>query len=361
MLTDAAIKRLRATDKDRVVSDTHGLYVKVYTSGAKKFMVRRMVAGKTSWATIGSYPDMSLAEARAKTTTPTASSISVQDAKDEWLGHVRKTYKSPDQVVWRMSKYVVPELLSTKLRLVTREMLSSKLSGVSNNNGPVIANRVLGDIKQFMSYCVQRGWLDDSPAALLSRKIVGGKEKSRDRVLTDDELAHLIRLLRDPGRIQSKTRYAMAIALLTGQRSGEVRGFTKSQLTSKAWVVPPQITKNGITSRVVRTPLLNAIFESVVKQHGSAPFDGMDGQTLARVPARLKLGWTPHDLRRTMATHMAEMGVMPHIVEKCLNHKMGGVMEIYNRADYLDEKRAAWRLWHRKLLRLRKKAPSEGG
>jgi integrase len=88
----------------------------------------------------------------------------------------------------------------------------------------------------------------------------------------------------------------------------------------------------------------------------------MDGQTLARVPARLKLGWTPHDLRRTMATHMADMGVMPHVIEKCLNHKMAGVMAVYNRAEYAAEKKAAWQLWQRKLLRLRKKeAPGEGG
>ena len=52
---------------------------------------------------------------------------------------------------------------------------------------------------------------------------------------------------------------------------------------------------------------------------------------------------------------MADMGVMPHIIEKCLNHKMAGVMAIYNRAEYAAEKKAAWRKWQLKLLRLRKK------
>lgn len=355
MLTDAAIKRLRASDKDRVVSDANGLYVKVYTSGAKKFMVRRMVAGKTSWTTLGSYPEMSLAEARAKALAPSPNSITVGAAAAEWLFHVGKTYRSSEQVVWRMNKHVLPHFSATRLRLLTRAEIASHLLTLSERNGPVIANRCLGDIKQFMLYCVQRGWLDDSPAALLSKKVVGGKEKSRDRVLTDDEIAHLLHLLTDPGRLQPKTRLALALLLATGQRSAEVRGLHKDEIAQSEWTIPPHRTKNGIASRVSLTLPVQLLCRKALSVESPEPFSGMDGQTLARVPARLKLGWTPHDLRRTMATHMAEMGVMPHIVEKCLNHKMAGVMAIYNRAEYATEKKAAWRLWQRKLLRLRKK------
>jgi len=60
-----------------------------------------------------------------------------------------------------------------------------------------------------------------------------------------------------------------------------------------------------------------------------------------------------------MATRMADMGVEPYIVEKCLNHKMSGVMAIYNHAEYLPQKKAAWRLWARYLLRLRASAKKE--
>jgi integrase len=65
--------------------------------------------------------------------------------------------------------------------------------------------------------------------------------------------------------------------------------------------------------------------------------------------------FTPHDLRRSMATQLAERGVQPHIIEKMLNHRMEGVWAVYNRYEYLPERQAAWRMWGATLAGLRRK------
>lgn len=62
--------------------------------------------------------------------------------------------------------------------------------------------------------------------------------------------------------------------------------------------------------------------------------------------------WTPHDLRRTASTQMSNIGIMPHIVEKILNHSMQGVMAVYNRSEYLPEKMEAMKIWSEKVKKL---------
>ena len=180
---------------------------------------------------------------------------------------------------------------------------------------------------------------------------------------SDAELYQLIVEIRSD-RFGVLTRYALALLLLTGQRSSEVRGIRKAEVKPGVWIIPSTRTKNGKEQRVelggkTTKTLLSLLF----KEYGSVPFDGMERQVVARSMSRMGFTpkVTPHDLRRTMATRMADLGVAPHIIEKCLNHTLGGVMAVYNRAEYVAEKRAAWRLWERHLLRVRKKAPEVGG
>ena len=77
---------------------------------------------------------------------------------------------------------------------------------------------------------------------------------------------------------------------------------------------------------------------------------------------RLGAFFTPHDLRRTFASRMADLGVAPHVIEKILNHKLEGMMAVYNHAEYMPEREAAMKLWGLKVAALRrKKSPALGG
>lgn len=352
-LTTTTINSLKSKDKDQFHADGNGLYLRVSVSGSKTFLYRSRQNGKARWVTLGSYPAMSLADARKRVVTlgSAPDKITVQTAYDEWVKHINKRYKSPLQITQRMGKHFTPAYGGKPVASVTRAQLSTLLTGIAET-APVQANRLLGDLKLFFNYSVERGWVDVSPAEAITRKTVGGTEASRDRVLTDKEIADLIRELRSD-RFHLPTRYALALLLVTGQRSGEVRGLTKSELgfESGVWRLPPHRTKNNSTQVVTLPKRCFTLMNSAIKELGSAPFKGMEGQTLSRAVKRMGVTWTPHDLRRTMATRMADMGVAPHVVEKCLNHTMGGVMAVYNRAEYAVEKKAAWRLWVRYILR----------
>jgi integrase len=365
-LTDKMVAALKPGPKGRFVADGEGLYVRVHPSGARVFMYRSRRGGSSLWITLGSYPSLSLAAARRKAASHSSglidSRMTVKLSHEARLLHIAKTYKSPLQVKQRMELHFVPKFGDKLLADVTRAEVSALLTKVAAS-APVQANRLLTDIKLLFSYAVERGWLDNSPVALLSSKTVGGRESARDRVLDDDELRRLIGVLRTD-RFAVPTRLALALCLLTGQRSGEVRGVTTAEVKGGVWTLPKQRTKNGKGHKVYlgKTPKL--LFRLGFKALGSSPFGEMPNQVLSRATTRMAFTtpFTPHDLRRTMATHMAEMGVAPHVVEKCLNHTMAGVMAIYNRAEYADETRAAWRLWERKLLRLareQKRSPRE--
>lgn len=361
-LTDRGIRNLRPEAKDKFIADDDGLYLRVYPSGTKSFVYRSRDGGRARWIKLGDYPALGLAAARAlaqemSLRLPEHLTTNCRACYDAWMKGVRKGYVRPEQVTEQLERYFLPKFESRTLHLITTAELSRFFAEIAET-APVAANRLLGVVKPMFNFAVQRGWIKESPAAPITRKVVGGKEKSRDRVLTDDELTRFISVLRSE-RFDPPTRLALAIALCTGQRTGEVRGVTSAEVLDRVWRIPAQRTKNGIAQAVILHASGYRLLSWAFNELGTAPFASMDRCCLSRAVARMKFDppFTPHDLRRTMATRMAELGVAPHVVEKCLNHKMGGVMEIYNRAEYAAEKSAAWRLWHRHLLKLAKKNP----
>lgn len=367
-LTDRAIKNLKADTKDQFLADGSGLYLRVSKSGAKTFLYRSRKGGSARWVTVGEYPRTSLLDARKAVLELVGKAlpgnVTFETAFESWCRRIDRDYARPEQAKRRVELHL-STLWNRKLSGITRADLSALLSNVAVT-APVQANRLLTDVKSLFSHAVEMGWLDESPAMLISRKVVGGPEPTRARVLNEDELRELIGQLRSD-RFAEKTRLALTLMLLTGQRSGEVRGITSSEVlvstSSKTWRLPAHRTKNGLAHDVHLNLLSTAVVTTAFKLFGSEPFEGMEPQVPGRAMTRIGFtpNATPHDLRRSMATHMAELGVQPHIIEKCLNHKLPGVAGTYNRATYAAETRAAWRLWTRFLLRLRKKPPDMAG
>jgi integrase len=190
-------------------------------------------------------------------------------------------------------------------------------------------------------------------------------ETSRERVLTPDELASIWSACRedDFGRI-------VRLLVLTAQRREEVGSMTWSELDLEQglWTIPRERTKNGRSHEV---PLSAAAVDILRKLphrqgreyvfgEGAGGFSGWS-KCKARLDARIAATgeslhpWRLHDLRRTAATRMAEMGTLPHVVEALLNHVSGhkaGVAGVYNRATYREEKRQALAAWSNHLHEL---------
>jgi integrase len=177
----------------------------------------------------------------------------------------------------------------------------------------------------------------------------------RSRVLTDEELAAIWRASGDDayGRV-------IKLLILTGARRGEVGGMRWSELDLDRgiWTIPPQRTKN---KRQHVVPLMPSSLDVIVSMPRRVSRDHLFGTSSAvglrhwhakgvldRRLGAVVLPWRLHDIRRSVATRMADLGVMPHVVEAVLNHRTGhrsGVAGIYNRSNYEREVRAALALW----------------
>jgi integrase len=199
---------------------------------------------------------------------------------------------------------------------------------------------------------------------VLSNPVIGTnkptEERSRDRVLSQDELAAVWRACRedDYGRI-------VRLLILTGQRREEVGAMAETEIDAARalWTLPGERTKNRLPHEVPLSRPVLAILEkhprrsgrTLIFGEGIGGFSGW-GKAKAALDARMAgagaviAPWRLHDLRRTVATGIAEIGVPPHIVEAVLNHVSGhkaGVAGVYNRALYTAEKRNALDAWAR--------------
>jgi integrase len=240
-----------------------------------------------------------------------------------------------------------------QLAKIERRSLATLLSEIATVSGDVTANKVRSTLSTFFLWCIQQGLADVNPVEGTKRRA----EQSRDRVLSDAELKVIWGALED-------NHYGAVIKLLmlTGQRAAEIAGLRWSEVFDDRIVLPSERTKNGRMHVLPLSGAARAILEAQPKRDdrelifgvGEGPFSGwskskqrLDGRILAATGKTLP-PWVPHDLRRTCATRMGELGITPHVIEAVLNHVSGtksGVAGIYNRSTYEREKVAALSLW----------------
>lgn len=362
-LSDRGIRNLKPLKKDKFYADGNGLYLRIKATGAKVFLFRTQAKPRPRWITLGNYPDLKLVEARSRALEMSKSSIpevvTVEDAYNVWYTrYVMRNYRRPEIVSQRFLADPGEAWFTKPVGSITRVNVSDLLQTVVDRGAPVQANRLLADIKHFFDYAVERGWVLSNPAAGITRKTVGGREVSKDRALTMDEISKYIRTLQPSPRLHLKTKLALGLVLLTGQRPGEVLTLKPSDIDNQHWWYL-QNTKSGRPHKVYLTRTARALLRIAVKFFGDEPF-GNDHRALSHALRRIipEMGippFTPHDLRRTMATRLADMGVAPYVIEKMLNHQMEGVMAVYNRSEYMDERKAAWEKWSQALIEAKNK------
>jgi integrase len=224
------------------------------------------------------------------------------------------------------------------------------LGEIETGSGPVSRNRARSALSSFFSWCVSEGLLDTNPVTGTAKADEGG---SRERVLTPDELRRLWR-----GLGTEPFSQIVRLLLLTGQRRNEIGHlrWAEVDLAARRIVLPPERTKNGRLHELPLSHQALAILERLPRRNSSDFLFGIRGtrgfNDWAYAKAKLdQLGiapWHIHDLRRTTATGMAELGVQPHIIEAVLNHVSGhkaGVAGVYNRASYAEPMRDALQRW----------------
>lgn len=404
LLTDLAINNLETTGKEYTVkpkeTGASTLYLRVSAKGVKTFTYRyRSPQGRDTWLTMGNYPAMSLHDARKLATDYAlmrklgidpaeqvqAEKVAKQaQAKELALNptfenvtqlfyeRVISRRRRPEQFLWAVQKYVFPYIGTVRVSELTRGQVAEVINRIVDNRTPVMANRVLAMVKAVTRYAAEQGHCDTDPAAGFTRASAGGKEKPRNRVLTTDEIRKLLLALDADApagrRLSLQVRCALLWLLMSGQRISETLSAQWDHIRDGLWNLPAENTMGQRTHFVHVTPLMAAILDELRPLTGTSRYifassrDSkryMAKETVQNALSRLLNDGTiqvrkfsPHDLRRTMVTRMSDLGIAPHVIEKIVNHKMAGVMGIYNRSEYLPERQEAIELWNLRLQEL---------
>ena len=354
-----------------------GLVLRVSPSGVKSWtaVYVRENDGAKRRLTIGQFPAISLERARSKALKVMTSVSEGEDpagekrARREAMkvqelgGLYLEKYAKRQKRTWEedqriLTKDVYPLIGDHRVMALRRRDIIDVVEAKADTGRARQAGIVLAVVRRMFNWAVENDYLEASPVQGVKAP---GKPVRRDRVLSDDELKTVLQAL-SSAALSEAMRVILRLLALTGQRSGEVCGMTKSEidLDRALWTIPARRTKNGLQHMVpLSDPALSLISEwyPSEKEPSETPLFSRTGEPIesnavaAAVRKNLQVleeRWTPHDLRRTTATGMAELGVQPHVIEAALNHISGfraGVAGTYNRARYEPEKRRALAIW----------------
>ena len=270
-----------------------------------------------------------------------------------YLAHQRKHLRPKSYVAIERHLLVYAKpLLVLPLIGINRRTIAARLSVIAAKSGAVSANRMRSSLSTFFAWCMSEGLLESNPTSGTTVR----PEESRERVLSDDELKAIWNATAGDDDYSA----IMRLLMLSGQRREEIGGLRWSEVLEDRIALPGARTKNGHAHSVPLTTAMRSILAARVRDgefvfgaRNGQPFSGW-GSSKAVLDQRISATgvklehWTQHDLRRTMATWLAESGTAPHIIEAILNHvsgHKGGVAGIYNRANYEPQKRAALEKW----------------
>jgi len=301
--------------------------------------------------------------------TPTVTDLA-HEYLEKWAKTRKRSWQEDERI---LKKDVLPNWGSRKASSISRRDVVALLDEIVQRGAPIAANRTLALVRKMFNFAVSRSIVEVSPCLGVQ---LPSKEHQKDRVLTDDEIQRFWMGLQTAS-MSPATKLALKFMLTTGQRLGEVTQLTRDQLAGDWWTIPASIAKNG---RAHRVPL-SALAMSLL--HEAAPLSGLnylfpspregDGRDRPMSPTALShalrknlenMGlsqFTPHDLRRTAATHLGMLGFNRLVISKILNHVEGGVTAVYDRHTYDAEKREALEAWGSKLSKLIQVAKTAGG
>jgi integrase len=386
-LTKSVIDALPASSKDVVFWDagSPGFGVKVTPKGRKVFVVLYRTSGAGSRLrkyTIGPYGRVTLHQARVAAQQVYAARLEgrdlaaekcearkriVADRVEDLLEAFIAQHVSQNRSARAISQMLRRELArwaSRSIHDIKKRDVMEVISAVEQRGAPVAANKTLKAIKTFLRWCVGRAVLEQSPADGIPMPT---KEVPRDRVLSDEELARVILAARQIGGAYGGI---VELLVLTGQRREEAAQcpWDEIDLPSRIWTLPHGRTKNAKPHIVHLSDQAIKVLQRANKQGnfvfsrtGDHPFQDFGKAKLQLDQISGVTGWRIHDLRRTCVSGMAALGVAPHVADKILNHQSGtisGVAAVYQRHQFLTERKAALDRWGAHVSRIISKASS---
>ena len=398
-LTAAAVERIKAPDKGQVDyfdAAFPALALRVSASGVRSWTYFGRVHGKLRRTTLGRFPAMTLTKARQAAGDAAdamrAGKDPVQQKREQrrevdrakkdtfaavaadWLKRDQAENRGLAEVKRIIDREFIPHWSGWRLQDISRRDVIEIIDQIADRGAVTMARRAHAHLHRLFKWAVGRGLVTMNPLADLPKP---GAEKPRERVLDDGELA---RVWRAAQTIGYPFGTAVQLLILTGARRDEIGLLRWLEIHDKAIHLAGARTKNGDPHVIPLSALAESILAAVPRINDSDLVFTTNGETAVSGWSRAKLildrtiakaeldddaepdakgdplpAWRIHDLRRTVATGMQKLDTRLEVIEAVLGHTSGsraGIVGVYQRHTYADEKRKALAAWARQVQRL---------
>lgn len=406
VFTDTMIRKLKPETVEYRKSEGNGFTIRVMPSGFKSWLYLYAINGKRRCMNLGQYPEVTLETARDKfeaarklmkngidpmaiaeqkeedrRKAPTVSELFADYMVRHAKLNKRKSSWSEDERLFKAN--VEPVLGRRKAADIKKRDCIDLLDSYTDR--PALCQNILSLTRKLFNFAVEKDILEHTPFLGVKSPV---KLESRSRVLTEDEVRKLWIAL-PKAAMSEEVKKIIKLLLLTGQRVGEVCGIHETEIEGRWWTIPVERSKSKMTHRVYLTDTVvkllgkpvngyffcspsvkidaddnpvythienNAVAYAIRKNlKNYKPRRPIKGEKIcmAQVPDEKKMDldqFTPHDLRRTVSTFLAQLGFSDEVIDAVTGHKKQGIIKVYNRHKYDEEKKKALEAWENKLL-----------
>jgi integrase len=360
-------------------SDGQGLTFTLSSKGAASWVLRYRHANKARELTLGRYPDMTLSKAREiasvkrvevqqlvdvaavkqQKKAEAKQTHNVSQLAELWLDNaIRRRHKHPEVTERVFKRDILPALGKKDASQITTAEITRLLAKINASGRPTISNDALRHLKAMFAYGEVLGVVDRNPADLIKIEHAGGREKARDRALSQAEITKLFAAIQTSGPAFGRdNELAVKLLLVLACRKMELFAaeWAEFDLEKKLWRIPANKTKSGEARELpLPTGVIDWLNELKGRAHSSEyvfparrkrkRFKHVSPDTTWHALRKLKHDlehFTIHDLRRTSRSLMADLSVPFDVAEKILGHKLPGVAAIYDRGGSMEQQRSA--------------------
>lgn len=379
-LTDTALKALKPKDKPYTVADDRGLYVEVFPTGGIVWRYRYRLEGKQEKLTLGKYPALSLRNARLKrdeaasqaalghspaqqkqlAKVASADTTTVAEFGERFLREVAAKDRRDLTIPRRyLDKAIVPAIGAKPVREVTTEDVRAVIWRKKEEGFDAAAGNIRSLLKRLFDYAMTCGLASSNPVLALPMRHVH-KAKSRERALAPEEIGQFLRAAFE-SNVRRQFKVALHLILLTMVRKSELMlaRWEHVDFDQAEWHIPVEHSKTGKPHIVFLSRQALELFRELQALAGTSalvlpgrssvtkPFahNAINGALKVALKGQAIPAFTIHDLRRTASTLLHENGWPSDVVEKALNHTIGGVRGVYNKAEYAPQRREMLQFW----------------
>lgn len=375
--------------KRRELTVGEGIGVRISAKGKFTWQCRYRLNGKQHRLDLGSYPELSYAKAMEKHAQIQGQVRNGSDPKGNldaeiktveqlcsyWMEHwCRRNRKRPDLPEHSIDKDIIPKIGQKSLSTIRPLDIHTCINVILERGSTSQALKTFALLKQIFTYGESLEIVPKNPTRALTKALISKPPVTKSRALADEEIGTLLVTL-DSCILSEPFTLWLLILLYTGQRRNELRLAEWSHICLKegTWRIPADNNKSAREHIVYLSEPVKRFFEKLKALAGDSnwvlpsindPELCCTERVLTRAVARNheKFGiarFTPHNLRTTFVTRLNNLTGTLHVTEKIVNHSLEGMLRIYDRGEYEEQKKKSMALWAKHLEKLKSKAALE--